>query len=284
MKKAFIACIMGFIMTGAVLGEAISDKTGLGQTNNTISMKTKTIEGCEMIPLREVAEKLGFELEWNGKDHTITLDDGKMNTTLTLGLDLYYASSSVAIGTTAPERFGVGPTMVNGQTYVPAEMFRALLGNAENAVSIAEGTATFIKRTAEEVGAQQITTPYTEHNSLKELANAVGFQFSIPEKLPEGYELSKLFDISNDTVDIRWKKGDAEISYRAAQGTEDISGDYTVYDSVVVDTISGSNVTLKGNNDKVYVATWQKGQMTYSITATEGLLKQEIENLINVAY
>ena len=93
MKKAFIACIMGFIMTGAVLGEAISDKTGLGQTNNTISMKTKTIEGCEMIPLREVAEKLGFELEWNGKDHTITLDDGKMNTTLTLGLDLYYASS-----------------------------------------------------------------------------------------------------------------------------------------------------------------------------------------------
>lgn len=89
------------------------------------------IQATMMVPLRAVAEKLGFVVQWNG-DGTIFMDDGKMNTTITLGEDLYQVTTSIkdAVGMSVP--FSLG--MPGGKTYVPLTLFDALLGCQEGAV------------------------------------------------------------------------------------------------------------------------------------------------------
>lgn len=93
------------------------------------------IQATMMVPLHAVAEKLGFVVQWNG-DGTIFMDDGKMNTTITLGEDLYQVTTSIkdAVGMSVPFSLGMPPCMIGGKTYVPLTLFDALLGCQEGAV------------------------------------------------------------------------------------------------------------------------------------------------------
>lgn len=90
-----------------------------------------------MVPLRAVAEKLGFAVQWNG-DGTIFMDDKTMHTTITLGEDLYQVTTSIkdATGMSAPFSLGMPPCMIGGKTYVPLSLFDALLGCQEGAVTM----------------------------------------------------------------------------------------------------------------------------------------------------
>lgn len=286
MKKKFTMFMIGTVLTCTTFAGSIFAETRSKSNEIQAAVQTKVVKGIEMVSLREVSEKLGFTVTWNAKENTIDLDDGEMNTTLTVGVDSYYASSSIAIGMSAPQSFGTGPLLIDGKVYVPAEMFCALLGNAENAVVISNGAATFTKSIEDNTENKnddgvQIPSPYTEHDSIEDLRAAVDFDFKIPTRLPEGYELSGMFDISNDVVDIRWSKENSEMLYRVAEGEEqDISGDYNVYDNKLSINIGETSITLKGNKDKIYVVTWQEGQLTYAITSTDGLSQQEVEGMI----
>ena len=51
-----------------------------------------------MLPLREVAQALGFKVEWNNEDNSVSLDDDIVKTRVTIGEDSYYLASSKAIG------------------------------------------------------------------------------------------------------------------------------------------------------------------------------------------
>ena len=290
MKKKFTMFIVGTVLTcttfaGSIFAESISKSSEMQAIT-----QAKVIKGIQMVPLREVSEKLGFSVIWDTKENTIYLDDGIMNTTLTVGVDNYYASSSTAIGMSAPQTFGAGPLLIDGKVYVPAEMFCALLGNTENAVVISNGAATFTKSVENNTKnknyeGEQIPNPYTEHDSIEGLKDAVSFQFSIPSKLPTGYDLSNMYDISNKVIDMRWRKGDAQIIYRVAQGEgEDISGDYNAYDQITSTDIGGIPILLKGTDDKIYVATWTNGDYTFSISVDsfgEGLEYHMITDMIS---
>lgn len=95
---------------------------------------------CIMVPLRAVAEKLGFTVTWNG-DGTILLDDGAMHATVTVGVDLYQVTTSNPdlVGMSAPFSLGVPSYTVNGKTYVPLGLFDALLGSRQGAVTLEDG-------------------------------------------------------------------------------------------------------------------------------------------------
>lgn len=95
---------------------------------------------CVMVPLRAVAEKLGFQVTWNG-DGTVLLDDGAMHTTVTIGEDRYQVASSRPglVGMSAPFSLGVPPYVVKGAAYVPLGLFDALLGSQEGAVTMEDG-------------------------------------------------------------------------------------------------------------------------------------------------
>ncbi len=104
----------------------IQDKAIQLGSKNPIDQK-----GLLMLPLRAVAEDLGFKVTWNGKDQSILLNDGTVKTTLYIGDDSYFKASSQAIGLTQNFRLGVAPMLVGNSTYVPAALFNLLYSNNE---------------------------------------------------------------------------------------------------------------------------------------------------------
>ncbi|WP_244269530.1 copper amine oxidase N-terminal domain-containing protein [Natronincola ferrireducens] len=72
-------------------------------------------EGIVMVPLRAIAEALGFHINWNSQQKTITLDK---TISLTVGEDYYTYMK------TAPIHLGAAPVVVEGRTFVPLSFFK----------------------------------------------------------------------------------------------------------------------------------------------------------------
>jgi len=85
--------------------------------------------GHVMVPLRVVAEALGFKVTWDGSIQGAHLDDGTVKTTVILGQDAYYKASSKAIGLTQNFEFGTKSVLVGNSMYVPVELFNLLYSN-----------------------------------------------------------------------------------------------------------------------------------------------------------
>lgn len=88
-----------------------------------------------MLPLRAVAEGLGFNVTWEGEDQSILLDNGTVKTTLYIGNDSYFNASSQAIGLTQSFQLGASPMLIDSNTYVPASLFN-LLYSDNNSVKL----------------------------------------------------------------------------------------------------------------------------------------------------
>ena len=83
--------------------------------------------GKVMVPLREVSKNLGFKLEWDAKNKAAKIDNGTVNTVITVGQDAYYKASTKAIGLTQSQPLGAAPEVIDGTLYIPAELFNLLL-------------------------------------------------------------------------------------------------------------------------------------------------------------
>lgn len=88
--------------------------------------------GKYMVPLKAVSKALGFDLKWDAKAKTASIDNNVVKTTVTVGKDTYYKASSKAIGLTAPFSYGASPEIIDGKLYVPADLFNLLYSNNES--------------------------------------------------------------------------------------------------------------------------------------------------------
>lgn len=215
-----------------------------------------------MVPLRTVAEALGFTVTWNG-DGTVTLDSGAMHMELTIGEDCYQAVTSIedAVGTTGPLSLGVAPFVVNGVTYVPLQAFDILLGN--NAVALENGKITVQVQEPEGV---RPPSPFIPCATMAEAEDLAGFGLTAPKGADtieawEGVMIQTIYGGENETMRIR-----------KAAGEGDISGDYTNYDQVK--TVNG--VTIKGAGDVFSLAVWEKGGYAYSVSVAAGLSQADL--------
>ena len=184
--------------------------------------------GGYIVPLRALAEYLGYTVAWHGEDSTVTLDSGAMHATVTLGVNRYQAVTSLegAVGMTAPFSLAAAPYAVDGTTYVPLELFVVLMGNPADAVTANDGT---VELTAEAAGSgAQLPSPWEEYGSLSGLEQAAGFPVPLPV-LPEGYEAVLYQAIPGQLAEVRFSGGGDTLIYRAGPGMEDMSGDYNVY-------------------------------------------------------
>ena len=87
-----------------------------------------TADNTVMVPLRAVAEALGFNVTWDGSNGSVRLGNA---ITLFLGLDYY------TVGRMAPLQLGTAPELVNGFTYVPLKFFSTV--TAEYDAYVLEG-------------------------------------------------------------------------------------------------------------------------------------------------
>ena len=59
-----------------------------------------------------------------------------------------------------------------------------------------------------------------------------------------------------------------------------ISGDYNSYAEAAVSEMDGMEVTMKGDAGKVNLAVWTNGEYTYSVSASAGMSRGEMTDLI----
>lgn len=127
---------------------------------------------------------------------------------------------------------------------------------------------------------QQIINPCVNYSDLDSAEEAMGYDIMLPQSLPDGYKKMNITVISNELLSIDYTNDINEITYRTAQGSEDISGDFNIYTAEKTIKIKDINVTLKGNNDKINLAIWKTEGQTFSINDINGLSENEVIKII----
>lgn len=221
-----------------------------------------------MVPLRAIAEKLGFTVTWD--NGVITVTGPERYAELSIGVDQYFAAPTQE-GMVGASLFSLGcaPVLMNDVTYVPVEVFDALLGCKEGAVTLEDGcVAINTEPGAEE--AVQIPNPFTDHATLAEAAKAVGFALRVPEKVG-GSPRRAIESMNGEMIQVFYGKDKNEVCIRKAAGSGDISGDYNQYAQSETVEVNGSTVSMRGENGLVMVAIWEKGGYTYAVTSGAGM-------------
>ena len=125
----------------------------------------------------------------------------------------------------------------------------------------------------------QIPNPWQECSSLEEAGKLAGFSFTAPEEV-EGFTERYVSAIENETAQVIFSNGEddnAALYFRKGVGTEDISGDYNVYETVEEQNIGSKTVTCMGNDSLVYTATWNDGTYSYAVMYNAGMSADQLE-------
>lgn len=97
---------------------------------------TITVNDKVMIPLRAIAEKLGFDVTWNGESRKIELTKLPVYITCLIGTDGYTFSRA------APMKLGSAPVIYENKTYVPLNFVDEILDGSyttDNGLAISYG-------------------------------------------------------------------------------------------------------------------------------------------------
>lgn len=278
--KKLVSLLLGLTLALSLSLPALAADT-LTDGSVTVTVDGEAVtEVPVMVPLRPVAEALGFTVTWDGSLPGARVDNGSVHTEVVLGRDLYTVTSSTAIGMTAPFSLGVAPAMLApGSIYVPVGLFRVLLGNRDDAVAVQDG-AVVISSGGENV---QLPNPIREHASLTALRAALDFSFPVPQAA--GCTQSAWRDVAGDLAEIDYATAEGTVTYRAGRGGDggptDNSGDFTAYPES--DTLTADSVTVswRGQEGKVCVATWITGDTVCSLRAPQGISRELVTALVS---
>lgn len=249
----------------------------------TMPVQTISVNGCTMAPVRAIAEALGFKVTWNA-DRSININNGEMQSDLRIGDNSYVVYTAVEgmAGMSAPFSLGSAPIIKNNTAYVPIDLFVPLFGNDPATVKTSGDTITINPDAKTEDGdSSQIPNLLTAHDSLAELAKAVGFDIKAPT-VPVGYEADAYIDISGELAEVFYENGSDTLLYRVSKGEGDNSGNCNTYSTKKTVDVNGVSVELRGN-DKVNVATWSNGGFAYSVLSEQGIAEADVIAAVNSA-
>ena len=130
----------------------------------------------------------------------------------------------------------------------------------------------------------QIPNPFVEVKNLDEASKIAGFTLEVPETY-EDYKKQVIQAIENDMIEVIYleeESGYEGLRIRKAKGTDDISGDYNEYRNVETVKVGDYDVTEKGDEGNIFIATWTDGTYSYAIDVDRAeLSKEDIESLIS---
>lgn len=261
----------------------IAPQTSADSYTLHIDDKDTDVTVCVMVPLRTIAEKLGFTVTWNGDKGTILVDNGTMHSEITLGKDSYQVvtSQEELVGMSAPFSLGMAPYATDGTTYVPLQLFEALLGNQEGAITMEDGVITLhtAPMAHDDDDSTQIPNPFSEYESLEQAEQMAGFSLIAPDAINKS--TSRIYRAMKDgMLEVVYQNGEDQTArIRKAPGAADISGDYSIYAQVDTVAVGDLQVTMKGENNKVALAIWTDGSYTYAVYA-DGISNTHMAQLV----
>ena len=228
---------------------------------------------CVMVPLRAVAEPLGFTVTWD--NGSVLVDNGTIHTKVTIGVDQYVITTSKEnlVGMSAPFSLGAAPYVLDGVTYVPLGLFNALLGNQEGTVALEDNT--IMIRT----DSTELANPFVSCATLAEAEQIAGFSMKLPDRIPNWVQQTAIRAVDSNLIEVTYEGQGRELMIRKGAGSEDISGDYNSYDSQKTVTVDGCQVTVKGEDGKMAVAVWTRDGYTYAVSAAPGMALEDLTAL-----
>lgn len=130
-----------------------------------------------------------------------------------------------------------------------------------------------------------VPNPFEIVDTLDEAAKIAGFSLEVPLKYAD-YRTALIQVIEDDMIEVIYfddiEKTHEGLRVRKAKGTDDISGDYNEYKEENLVKVGELEVTEKGNDSNISIATWTDGTYSYSINVDEAILNtDDISNLIS---
>ena len=111
----------------------------------------------------------------------------------------------------------------------------------------------------------EVVNPIVDTSDIDSLKELLNFTLHTPSKLPDGYIVEKASAIDGTLAQIIYTNETDSINFRSAEGSDDISGDYTKYETTIKVIESGQEVTLKSVDTGIQVVTWCSDELSYSI-------------------
>ena len=158
-------------------------------------------------------------------------------------------------------------SQAESQTTASAEITQA----AESTAAATDGTA-------------ETANPWIDVRDLKEALKETGVELKAPEKIGD-FHLSHVQAIQDGgIVQVFYgslaDQTETQALLRKAKSMEDISGDYTVYPEDRRVSDSEGEVRLRGQDGRVYLATWQRGDYAYSLSLAQGMEEAKVMEVI----
>ena len=120
------------------------------------------------------------------------------------------------------------------------------------------------------------TKVYTDSAEAME---AAGFGMEYSDRLA-GYTPTE-YEVNSSTVEIRY--GDAGF-IRKTLGVSDNSGEDKEYTEKSEQTVNGMNITFKGKDGLVYIASWTYNNYGYTISIKDGVKADEMTEYIMMTW
>lgn len=112
------------------------------------------------------------------------------------------------------------------------------------------------------------------------LAEAVGFPVEDMPALPFEAKETEYLSYWDEVAQIIYRGDDQTLVFRKSLGEGDNSGDFNSYGIEAEAAVHDYTVTMKGNEGYFYLAVWTDGEYSYSIQLSNGLTREELEELI----
>ena len=133
-------------------------------------------------------------------------------------------------------------------------------------------------------GTAQAANPWIDVRDLKEALKETGVELKAPEEIGD-FHLSHVQAIQDGgIVQVFYgslaDQTETQALLRKAKSMEDISGDYTVYPEEHRVSDSEGEVRLRGQDGRVYLATWQRGDYAYSLSLAQGMEEAKVMEVI----
>ena len=283
MRKIWMAAAVALMLgTGTAAAEPMAMDWGVKEESYTLRMEGKAdgdVTAALMVPLRKTAEWLGFsETE---KDGSIFVDDGNLCTTVKIGVDSYVVlpkNTGMEVKS-VPFALGVPPCVKDGVTFVPVSLFRVLLGNDPDCVTIDGKTIVFTRAETvkEKVPLVGMANPFRDYVTASGMQEGAGFPMTLPQ-IKKAEALYRA--IPGELAEVIYKRDGEEIlRVRKGKGA-DVSGDYNHYASAGLYDVKGKLVTMKGDGKKVCLATWKEGDFSYSVSSAKEISVGKMKDLV----
>lgn len=132
----------------------------------------------------------------------------------------------------------------------------------------------------ENSSSSQTPNPFADCETKEEAEELAGFSLTIPESLEQEGSTEAYRAMKDSMLEVLVSGEEDQIRIRKGAGEEDISGDYTAYEKEDTVEIGERKVTVKGDETLVYLAVWQEGEYSYSVSSENGMALEDMTQLV----